>query len=70
MVGLFGPALIPTNQILGSVSEDVGVWDIGGGMNFPLPRTRAKLYLEARYYDGLTSNTHTTFVPITFGIRW
>jgi hypothetical protein len=29
-----------------------------------------KLYLEARYYDGLTNNTHTSPVPITFGIRW
>jgi hypothetical protein len=37
-------------------------------MNFPLPRTYVKLYLEARYYDGLTNNTHTSLVPITFGI--
>ena len=33
-------------------------------MNFPLPRTGVKLYLEARYYDGLTNNTHTSLVPI------
>ncbi len=68
--GYFGPALVPANQILGSVTQDAGVWDIGGGMNFPLPRTSLKLYLEARYHDGLTNNTHTTMVPIAFGIRW
>jgi hypothetical protein len=68
--GYVGPALVQANQVLGSVSENAGVWDIGGGMNFPLPRTRVKLYLEARYYDGLTNSTHTSLVPITFGIRW
>jgi Outer membrane protein beta-barrel domain len=68
--GYFGPALVPANQVLGSVSENAGVWDVGGGVNLPLPRTRMKLYLEARYYDGLTNGTHTTFVPITLGIRW
>lgn len=68
--GYFGPALVPVNQVLGTVTEDTGVWDVGGGMNFPLPRTSMKLYLEARYYDGLTNGRHTTLVPITFGIRW
>jgi outer membrane protein with beta-barrel domain len=68
--GYFGPAYVPANQVLGSVSQNAGVWDVGGGLNFPLPRTGVKLYLEARYYDGLTNNTHTSFVPLTFGIRW
>lgn len=65
--GYFGPALVPANQILGTVSEDAGVWDVGGGFNIRLPRTGVKLYIEARYFDGLTSNTHTTLVPLTFG---
>jgi Outer membrane protein beta-barrel domain len=68
--GYFGPALVPANQVLGSVSENAGVWDVGGGFNIPLPRTRTKLYFEARYYDGLTNNTHTTLVPLTIGLRW
>ncbi len=33
----------------------VGRWR---GADTPLPRTRVKLYTEARYYDGLTNNTH------------
>lgn len=68
--GYFGPALVPANQILGSVSENAGVWDVGGGFNFHLPRTGLKLYIEARYYDGLTNNTHTSLVPLTLGLRW
>lgn len=68
--GYLGPAYVPANQVLGSVSENAAVWDIGAGFNFPLPRTHSQLYLEARYYEGLTNGAHTTFVPITFGFRW
>jgi hypothetical protein len=49
--------------------QNPGVWDVGGGFNIPLPRTNVKLCVEA-YYTGLTNNTHTTFVPMTLGIRW
>lgn len=68
--GYYGPVLVPANQVLGSITQDTGVWDVGAGFNFPLPRTSAKLYLEGRYFDGLTNGRHTTLVPITFGIRW
>lgn len=68
--GYFGPVYIPANQVLGTFSQDAGVWDVGAGLNFPLPRTHLKLYVEARYYEGMTSNTHTTVVPITVGLRW
>jgi hypothetical protein len=67
--GYFGPALIPANQVLGSYSLNAGVWDVGGGFNIPLPRTRMKLYVEARYMNGITS-THTELVPLTVGLRW
>jgi hypothetical protein len=68
--GYFGPAVVPASQVLGSVSDNAGVWDVGGGFNIPLPRTRAKFYVEARYIDGLTADTHTQIVPLTFGFRW
>jgi hypothetical protein len=68
--GYFGPALIPANQVIGSVTNNAGVWDVGGGFNIPLPNTRLKLYVEARYFDGLTNDAHTRMVPLTFGIRW
>ncbi|MBV9227442.1 MAG: outer membrane beta-barrel protein [Acidobacteriaceae bacterium] len=67
--GYYGPALIPANQVIGSYSQNAGVWDVGGGFNIPLPRARFKLYIESRFYDGIT-NTHTTLVPITVGLRW
>jgi len=68
--GYYGPVYIPANQVLGSFSQNAGVWDAGGGINVPLPRTGLKLYVEARYYEGLTNNTHTTVVPFTVGLRW
>ncbi len=68
--GYFGPALVPVNQILGTVTNNSGAFDVGGGLNIPLRSTGAKLFVEARYLKGFTSNTDTTVVPITFGIRW
>jgi hypothetical protein len=68
--GYFGPGFVPVDVILGRVINNSGAFDVGGGLNMPLPRTRAKAYLEVRYFKGFTSNTNTTVVPITFGIRW
>ncbi|HLH42610.1 MAG TPA: outer membrane beta-barrel protein [Bryobacteraceae bacterium] len=68
--GYIGPGLIPVNQILGSVTSNSGAFDVGGGVNFGLPKTGARLFLESRYFHGFTSNSNTTLVPLTFGIRW
>ena len=68
--GYYTPVLIPANQVLGSFTQNAGVWDVGGGANFDLPRTRAKIFAEVRFYSGLTPNQHTTMVPITVGLRW
>ena len=68
--GYFGPALVPVNQILGTVTNNSGAFDVGGGLNIPWRNSGAKLFVEARYFKGFTSNTDTIVVPITFGIRW
>ncbi|SRR5579884_2335427 len=68
--GYVGPAYFTANEKLGAVSNNAGVWDIGGGFNIPLGHSGMKAYVEARYYDGLTPNTHTTIVPLTVGLRW
>ncbi len=68
--GYYGPALVTANQQLGSISQNAGVWDIGAGMDFNLPRTNWKFYAEARYFSGLTNQTHTNLIPVTFGVRW
>lgn len=68
--GYIGPALVPVNQILGTVTNNSGAFDVGGGLNVALPRTGAHLFFESRYFHGFTSNSNTTLVPVTVGIRW
>jgi hypothetical protein len=68
--GYFGPALVPVNQVLGSVSSNAGAYDVGAGINIPLPVPRLHLFVEARYFHGFTEKTNTTIVPITVGLRW
>jgi hypothetical protein len=68
--GYFGPALVPANEILGSVTSNAGAFDVGAGVNIPLPVPRLHLFLESRYFHGFTSSSNTTIVPITVGIRW
>jgi hypothetical protein len=68
--GYIGPALVPVNQILGTVTNNSGAFDVGGGLNVALPRTGAHLFIESRYFHGFTSNSNTTLVPVTVGIRW
>jgi len=68
--GYFGPALVPVDVVLGRVVSNSGAFDTGGGLNIPLPRNQTKIFVEARYFKGFTSNTNTTIVPITVGIRW
>jgi opacity protein-like surface antigen len=68
--GYFGPVLVPVNQILGSVSSNAGAFDVGAGINVPLPVPRLHVFLESRYVHGFTDKSNTTIVPITVGIRW
>lgn len=68
--GYFGPALVPTNQVLGSITEDTGTWDVGTRLNFRFPHMPVNFYLEGRFLEGLTNGRHTNIAPITFRIRW
>jgi opacity protein-like surface antigen len=68
--GYLGPALVPVNQILGSVSSNAGAFDVGAGINIPLPVPRLHVFLESRYVHGFTDKSNTSIVPITLGIRW
>jgi hypothetical protein len=68
--GYYGPALVPVNQVLGSYSSNAGAVDAGAGLDIPLPRTNAKIYLEARYIHGFTSQEDNALVPFTVGLRW
>jgi len=68
--GYIGPALVPVNQVLGSVTSNAGALDIGGGLNVPLPNSSMRLFVESRYLHGFTGHSGTSVVPIVFGIRW
>jgi hypothetical protein len=68
--GYFGPALVPTSQVLGSITQDTGTWDVGTGLKFRFSGMPVNFYLEGRFLDGLTNGRHTTIAPITFGVRW
>lgn len=68
--GYIGPARVPINQILGTVTSNSGAFDVGGGLSMPLAKTGAHLFVESRYYHGFTSNSNTMLVPLTVGIRW
>lgn len=68
--GYYGPALIPVNQILGSVSSNAGEIEAGAGLNIPLSSNGLKLYVEGRIMHGYTDKSPTTIVPLTVGFRW
>jgi hypothetical protein len=68
--GYVGPALVPANQILGKVTSTAPGVNIGGGLTFAAGKSGAKIYVESRYNRAFTSGSDTTYVPLTFGIRW
>ena len=67
--GIFFPATVPANQVLRSFSVTKGGVNGGAGLTVRLGRGNAKLFAEARYHYMFTPNA-TTFVPVTFGLRW
>jgi len=68
--GVFYPANVLTNQIIGSYGVTKGGLNAGGGLSFTLGHTKAKFYAEARYHHMFTKSVDTTIAPVTFGIRW
>lgn len=62
--------LMPGYVSNGSIIDNSGGFDAGGGLNMPSPWVSAKLFVEARFFKGFTSHLNTTVVPITVGIRW
>jgi opacity protein-like surface antigen len=68
--GILGQIAIPANEVLGRFSKSSGGYDIGAGFQIPLGHEGLKFYSEARYFYVPTEPTNTTFVPVSFGIRW
>jgi hypothetical protein len=68
--GVFFPANVAANQVIGSYGVYKGGVDGGAGFSFKLGSSRAKLFAEARFHHMFTRRVDTNLVPITFGIRW
>jgi hypothetical protein len=67
--GYFGNAVVPANQILGSVTRDAGGVNVGGGVSFAAGH-RTRIYAESRWHRAYHNPTNTTIVPITIGLRF
>ena len=69
--GYFGPAVVPADQVLGSVTRDGGGMNAGIGLTLGLGHTGAKFYTEVRYHYVATHGARNTqILPVTFGVRW
>ncbi|HTM48636.1 MAG TPA: outer membrane beta-barrel protein [Bryobacteraceae bacterium] len=69
--GIFFPAAIPTNTVLGSFTQNKGGLNAGAGVSFRVTQDgNAKLFAESRYHYIYTSPRRTQILPVTFGLRW
>jgi hypothetical protein len=67
----FYPATVATNQILASYAVTKPGVDGGVGMSFKIGKGSLKAFAEARYHHMFMSRgPDTSFIPVTFGIRW
>lgn len=69
--GVFYPAVIPANSVIGSYSQNKMGVNVGGGLTIGLSGDgNTKFFAESRYHYMYSSPVRTTYVPVTFGIRW
>jgi hypothetical protein len=68
--GYLGSAIVPANQVLGSVSDNAFGWNGGGGVAVLLGRSGAEAFAEVRYHYADTDAMATKIVPVTFGLRF
>jgi hypothetical protein len=68
--GYLGSALVPANQVLGSVSDNAWGVNGGGGVAVALGHSGAAFFAEVRYHYAHMKPTTTSIVPVTFGIRF
>lgn len=70
-----GPSVTTLTQSgapsLDKLAANSGVFDVGGGVNFGLTQNGGPMiYAGARVYRGLATNSGTTLVPLSVGVRW
>lgn len=70
-LGVFFPAAVPTNVVLGSFTQNKGGLNAGGGIAVRLRGdSNARFFAETRYHYLFTTPVRTTILPVTFGFRW
>ena len=65
----FYPVAYSANQILASYTVNKPGIDAGAGIAFG-KKWHGKFFAEARYNRIFMRNSHTDYVPVTFGFRW
>jgi len=65
----FYPVTVPTRQILASYSVNKPGIDIGAGFAVGT-KFHGKIFAEAKYERMFLNNSHTDYIPVTFGFRW
>jgi hypothetical protein len=68
--GYVGPVLVPTNQVLGSVTDNALGANGGSGVSLSLGGSGASVLAEVRYHFANTKPTSTAIVPVSVGVRW
>ena len=69
--GVFFPAAVPANAVLGSFTQNKGGLNIGAGVSVRVKGdSNTKFFAETRYHYMFTTPQATTVLPVTFGLRW
>ena len=69
--GVFFPAAVPANTVLGSFTQNKAGWNIGAGVSARVKAdSNTKVFAESRYHYVYTTPVRTTVLPVTFGLRW
>lgn len=68
--GYLFPGLVPTNQVLATVTRDGIGGNLGAGWEVKLGNSGAHLFTEARYHYAATGSVPTRMVPLTIGVRF
>lgn len=69
--GVFFPAAVPTNLIVGSFTQNKAGWNVGGGFAVSIKGdSNLKFFGESRYHYMYSSPVRTMYLPVTFGLRW
>jgi len=70
-IGVFFPAAVPANTVLGSFTQNKGGLNIGAGVEVRVKGdSKTKIFAESRYHYIYTSPRATQILPVTFGLRW